>query len=1597
MTPPTDRPRLGAADSAAVVTAQLDAAGQLDPAAARATELDHELVAALRESVHTDAILQAVPLAALAALVDRAIARLGDDPAPPADRRTALWDVLDLARRPAVLRRIPRDATAEWADRFLEAIERSQLTVGHLFRHRAQTYAAKTLFELPASSAAPSLTWHEVAGRIELLARGLIHLGGTSTPTPIAVLSENRLEMALLDLACLTSGLPNVMVPANSTDADVGYILRHARVRTVVLSGREQLHKVLRNRADLPDLAHIVSMDEVQEPGVVTLTEVQAGAKNVAPAVLAELRDAVRIDDRATVMYTSGTTGVPKGIQFSQRNLVFKRFARALALPEIGDADVFLSYLPLFHTFGRYLEMLGCVFWGAKYCFLLDPSVDALLDSMRRYRPSVFISVPRKWIQLYEAITQHADPMVASEDELHKTTATVTGGRLRWGLSAAGHLDAEVFRFFQHQGVHLHSGFGMSEATGGITMTPTDEYKDNSLGVPLPGIETKLAEDGELLIRGAYVMIGYLDPPEGERSFTDDGWLHTGDVMVVDADGHMRLVDRKKEIYKNIKGQTVAPQRLENLFREFESVGRAFLVGDHRPYNTLLIYPNPSYAELDFATLPDDEIRDHFRSLIVSVNRFVAPFERIVDFTVIDRDLDADRGELTPKGTPRRNVVVEHFTDVIDAMYRRSSFTVGGIALTLPNWLFQTLGITAQDVRVDGDAIELPSVGGRVTVRALGPGRVQIGAFEYRYERRTLDLGSFLTTPDLWLGNESLVAFAPLDLQARERYGRHQRGLDWTARCAPYVVRDTDAAELADALAQREWHLGHLHVAACLLAAPNDEIALEATRLLGRILSKDEGAVSDPARAVLVRAAESPSSDVRRRAFQLLVPSERIGRFPDMVRQFLATDPTLLDTETTAFLCERRLPEAKIQAFIQFAAQVCGHDGHPAVEQLGPALLGFLAEYGAAHPSRFRATRVFLVRMSLFGTTPAVRRFAADARDTLEFGFRQWLGPTARIAVDTETGQEYQWDDVVVFEESTDEEDRDRLLTAIRTTTFLREAIFLFYRGTMIRLNDIPPGGIWIRLIGDRHGKRVYRITVQTRTLDTYDIAANINESLSDDAIHEEVDWLILCGEAEGGVPVVESYGGYHHDHDLWSEEFIPGDTLDRELARLKRRAGHDEGLVDLWPFLAWSALSAYVDFWVRTSRTQEIAQLHPADIVLPTHDYHIGSRIVSLSARQPHESLMAMTRRFMQEFVVAVESQYEEIQGDVGWDVVFSSVLEVLGETDGLDGYRAALADAADVPPEVADALRSYIAGVEARGFLPMRLYFAAKRYRRWASLNEDATAAARAATLQELAETYGLDRLARSYPEARLRFFRETVFRGASAELAGGLDELIAGMRARTVRSEDLASAVAELRQRLSVAPDDDYFLARIPFAYLRPEDAVDFVSIDLGGGARSEIVVALEDVDGEMFRVRHVLLPKEVERLHRLFQSAKLDVRFRPEHRYLVAINAREQIIGGIFYEIQDGGESAHLEKIVVAEGYRRKGVADGLMREFFNRVRAAGATRVTTGFFRPEYFYSYGFTIERRYAGLVKELGAEPADGRAGESAARRPSAGRAGEA
>ena len=498
-------------------------------------------------------------------------------------------------------------------------------------------------------------------------------------------------------------------------------------------------------------------------------------------------------------------------------------------------------------------------------------------------------------------------------------------------------------------------------------------------------------------------------------------------------------------------------------------------------------------------------------------------------------------------------------------------------------------------------------------------------------------------------------------------------------------------------------------------------------------------------------------------------------------------------------------------------------------------------------------------------------------------------------------------------------------------------------------------------------------MAVRTRSREQFDLAVNLNHDLTDEQVAEEIDWLVVCGGAGDGEPLVELFGGWWPEQQLWTEEFIAGSTLDRTLKRMSRQARERARLHAVWLSTAWSALAAYVEFWDRSGRQLEVADPKPSNVVASTHDYHASARLVSISARRPFTSVSSMLSSFCRQFIAPVEQLYPELAGLAGWVTPCAALLEVVGEAEGQRLLQQVLDDPATADDQLLQTqVTGFLESVRRRGFLPLRLFFAGKRFRKWMRLNADATTRAKARTLGEIYSTYGLQWLQECYPEARTRFFRDTVLCSSVPALTEGLDNIITRLRRQEMGADEVGAAVADLRAHLELEPDDDYFLARLSYPYLRPEDEAVYVAATAAGAQQSEMVVTVSDSRGDAFRVRHALSAKEIGRLHRLFLAAKLSVQFRKEHRFLVAVSERGHLMGGLFYENLAEARTAHMDKVVVAEAYRGRGIAGQLIEQLCNRCMTAGLTSVTTGFFRPQFFYRLGFAVEKRYAGLVRQL-------------------------
>jgi len=637
----------------------------------------------------------------------------------------------------------------DWLDLLMKLISKSNYSFGHLFYQRANRYKDKILFRHFKNSRWMTHSYYHIWKKVLKIAGALTYLEyEAENSIRIGILTPNSLSGALVDLACLSFHFTNVPIPANAADRDIEFILKHSGITHLFIGGKKQSHWKTILNSRLEGVKIIEFESESWELFI---------SKSIKVDPLKVLRriNKVRLTKIATIMYTSGTTGEPKGITFTQYNMIVKRFARALSLPEIGHHDSFLSYLPLYHTFGRYLELQGSIFWGGSYTFAQDSSFDTLRKNFIAVKPTIFISVPRRWMQLYETIQSILSSYPNNEKLVNKALKKVTGGNLKWGLSAAGYLDPDIFQFFQINNVHLLSGYGMTEATGGISLTPPDEYVVDSVGKALPGIDLHISEDGELLLKGPYISEYYFGAPPVSTFI--DGWFHTGDIFT-EKNGHYFIKDRKKEIYKNAAGQTITPQKIENMLQEFDAIESAFLIGDHLNYNTVLIYPNPEYIKYHFPDKDTDNIRISIGALIQSVNGFLSRYEQIVNFAIIPRNFSVDYDELTPKESYKRKNILKNWANIIEPMYSRNQINldIKGKRISFPNWLMKNLNIVPEDIEWTGQYLKIKSLN-RKCKCSWRENHFLLGDFTYEINSSHLDIKDILLDPRLWLGNQPFV------------------------------------------------------------------------------------------------------------------------------------------------------------------------------------------------------------------------------------------------------------------------------------------------------------------------------------------------------------------------------------------------------------------------------------------------------------------------------------------------------------------------------------------------------------------------------------------------------------------------------------------------------------------------------------------------------------------------------------------------------------------------------------------------------------------------------------------------------------------------
>jgi long-chain acyl-CoA synthetase len=573
-------------------------------------------------------------------------------------------------------------------------------TIPHRVLRQAVDRPATVAYCAKDSGRWQATTWKTYVEQIRVVARALIALG-LPPGGKVAVLGFNRPEWVIFDHAAMMAGGVPAGIYTTCSPEEVQYIVHHSESHVILVENAEQLAKVKARRAELPGLRWIVTMRGATATGedVLTWDELVAKGESASDADLERRLEALRDHDLATLIYTSGTTGPPKGVMLSHRNLAWT----SQMLVDVGGrrgTEVTVSYLPLSHIAEQMCTIHMPATAGSTVYFA--ESIEKLGEAIVEARPTVFFGVPRVWEKFHaglaaklaqatgakrrllewarttcRAVNAHRDhgeripALLATQYRLadrlviSKIKQAMGFDRVAELFSGAAPIAVDVLDFFSSLDLPIHEIYGQSEDTGPTSCNLAGRTKLGSVGPPMPGLSVELADDGEILIRGPNVFLGYYKEPEATAATLRDGWLCSGDLGAFDRDGFLSITGRKKEIIITAGGKNVAPKNIEALIKQSPLVGEAVVIGDRRKYLTALVTLEPTTA----GQLAADDIRSQIQVKIDEINQTLARVEQVKRFAILPKPFGIDTGELTPTMKIKRSVVARMYATEIEAMY----------------------------------------------------------------------------------------------------------------------------------------------------------------------------------------------------------------------------------------------------------------------------------------------------------------------------------------------------------------------------------------------------------------------------------------------------------------------------------------------------------------------------------------------------------------------------------------------------------------------------------------------------------------------------------------------------------------------------------------------------------------------------------------------------------------------------------------------------------------------------------------------------------------------------------------------------------------
>lgn len=588
-------------------------------------------------------------------------------------------------------------------------------TLSQLFLNTIKSYPKDDLMLYKKDGSFTPISTAEFEKQVKHFALGLRDLN-YEAGDKLIILSENRPEWVMTDMANLCLGGVTVPIYTSLVPEQIKYIIDNSDAKVVVFSDDEMWEKIKAIQSELIKVEHYITCQADGPEGTLTFADVQKRGERLAkeqPDLFEELALKVKPDDVASIIYTSGTTGAPKGVMLMHSNFV-SNVEAVTTIIEFTEKDTVLSFLPLSHV----LERMVTFAYLCKGCSIgYAESIETVAENLLEIRPQIMVSVPRVFEKIYAKVMDNVlassslkrkiffwaarigkeygrkkmlDQPVSGYLQFKKNLAhklvfskiiEKTGGRVRFFVSGGAPLSKDIAEFFYAMGLIVLEGYGLTETSPVIAVNTLEDIKFGSVGKPIPGVEVKIAEDGEILTKGPHVMKGYYKMEAETQETIKDGWFYTGDVGFLDEEGFVTITDRKKDLIVTAGGKNVAPQPIENIIKTNLYVSNAVIIGDKRKFISALVVPNfeklVEYANAnnisysDYADLVEnDKILNFIEAEINRATPGLASYEKVKKVALLDREFEIEKGEITPTLKVKRNIVEQKYRSIIDSLYQ---------------------------------------------------------------------------------------------------------------------------------------------------------------------------------------------------------------------------------------------------------------------------------------------------------------------------------------------------------------------------------------------------------------------------------------------------------------------------------------------------------------------------------------------------------------------------------------------------------------------------------------------------------------------------------------------------------------------------------------------------------------------------------------------------------------------------------------------------------------------------------------------------------------------------------------------------------------